>query len=109
MKFFWPTGVVCVVLLAGCAGQQTLVPQVRQAVADGGAKTVTVAPEPLACTRTQCPVLAGSVPVLPPAASMVVKKWCMASTTRLRCSPLLMVSSTLRPSAVYTRIQLRGA
>ena len=51
----------------------------------------------------------GSVPVLPPAASMVVKKWCMASTTRLRCSPLLMVSSTLRPSAVYTRIQLRGA
>ncbi|MBP8780567.1 MAG: hypothetical protein KBH33_12735 [Alicycliphilus sp.] len=60
MKFFWPTGVVCVVLLAGCAGQQTLVPQVRQAVADGGAKTVTVAPEPLACTRTQCPVLAGA-------------------------------------------------
>ena len=60
MKFFWPTGVVCAVLLAGCAGQQTLVPQVRQAVTDGGAKTVTVAPEPLACTRTQCPMLAGA-------------------------------------------------
>ena len=46
--------------LAGCASQQTLVPQVRQAVDDSGAKTVAVAPERAACSRTQCPVLAGA-------------------------------------------------
>lgn len=60
MRFFWLAGVVCAVFLAGCASRQSLEPQVRQAVAEGGAKTVTVAAESVVCLRPQCPVLAGA-------------------------------------------------
>lgn len=48
-------------LLAGCASREALVPQVRQDVAADGAKTVSVAPERLACERvSRCPALAAS-------------------------------------------------
>ena len=46
-------------LLAGCASRESLVPQVRQDVAADGVKTVSVAPDRLACERgARCPVLA---------------------------------------------------
>lgn len=60
MNFLRLAGLAAALFLAGCASQQTLVPQVRQAVDDSGAKTVTVAPERTICSRTQCPVLAGA-------------------------------------------------
>ena len=60
MRFLRLLGVVGALILAGCASRQNLVPQVQQAVAEDGAKTVTVAPEPVACSRPQCPVLAAS-------------------------------------------------
>jgi len=60
MKFLRLLGVVSALILAGCASRQGLVPQVQQAVAEDGAKTVTVAPERAVCSRPQCPVLAAS-------------------------------------------------
>ncbi|MHA7600512.1 hypothetical protein ACX12L_11285 [Alicycliphilus sp. T452] len=60
MKFLWLPGVLLASALAGCAGPQGLVPQVQQGQAEGGAKTVTVAPESAACSRAQCPVLAAA-------------------------------------------------
>lgn len=58
MNFLRLLGVVGALILAGCASQQGLVPQVQQTVAEDGAKTVTVAPERAVCLRPQCPVLA---------------------------------------------------
>lgn len=60
MKLLSLPCVLGALVLAGCASQQSLVPQVRQGVADGGAKTVAVAPEKAVCTQTRCPVLAAS-------------------------------------------------
>lgn len=59
-KFLWLSGALLVAALAGCAGPQTLTPQVQQGRAEGGAKTVTVAPESVVCSRPQCPVLAAA-------------------------------------------------
>lgn len=53
-------GVVGVLMLAGCASQKSLVPEVTQGVAEDGHKTVAVAPAGAVCSRTQCPVLAAS-------------------------------------------------
>lgn len=61
MKFLWLPGALLAAVLAGCAGSsQKLLPQVRQGQAEGGAKTVTVAPENVVCSRYQCPVLAAA-------------------------------------------------
>lgn len=46
--------------LAGCAGTQRLVPQVRRGQGEGDSRTVSVAPESVLCSRTQCPVLAAA-------------------------------------------------
>ncbi|WP_313073901.1 hypothetical protein [Melaminivora sp.] len=49
------------VVLSGCASRQSLVPDVQRQEAAGGVRTVSVAPERLACTGgTRCPVLAAS-------------------------------------------------
>lgn len=58
---FWLASALGVLVLAGCASKQTLVPQVTQGVAADGAKTVAVAPEKVVCgTTAACPVLAAS-------------------------------------------------
>lgn len=57
---FWLTGMLGILALTACASKQTLVPQVEQGVAGDGAKTVTVAPEKVACTQPQCPTLAAA-------------------------------------------------
>ncbi|GAO23455.1 hypothetical protein ALISP_3275 [Alicycliphilus sp. B1] len=60
MRFLWLSGALLAAVLAGCAGSQRLVPKVEQGQAEGGAKTVTVASESVACSRPQCPVLAAA-------------------------------------------------
>lgn len=60
MKLLSLPVLLCALVLAGCASQQSLVPQVRQSVAEDGARTVTVAPESVVCSRPQCPVLGAS-------------------------------------------------
>ena len=57
---FWLAGALGALVLAGCAGKEGLVPRLQQGVTDDGAKTVTVAPEPVVCSQTRCPVLAAS-------------------------------------------------
>lgn len=56
----WLAGVAGAMILAGCANRQTLVPQIQQGVAEGGAKTVTVAPESVVCSQPRCPTLAAA-------------------------------------------------
>ncbi|SDM56095.1 hypothetical protein SAMN05428957_10825 [Oryzisolibacter propanilivorax] len=50
-----------VLALSGCASREATVPRVQQGGGEGGARTVQVAPERLACeTGPRCPVLAVS-------------------------------------------------
>ncbi|MDE2413587.1 MAG: hypothetical protein KGM60_02420 [Comamonadaceae bacterium] len=60
IKLWWLSGALLAAALAGCAATQKQVPQVRQGLAEDGAKTVTVASESVLCSRTQCPVLAAA-------------------------------------------------
>lgn len=60
MKFLRPLAVAGIVVLAGCASQKNLLPQITQGVAEDGAKTVGVASERAVCSRTQCPALGAS-------------------------------------------------
>jgi hypothetical protein len=60
MKLLW-TAALGTCVLAGCASKGAP-PQVRQGVAEGGAKTISVAPAKVACEAASaaCPVLAAA-------------------------------------------------
>ncbi len=67
---FWRAGAFGALVLAGCASQQTLVPQIQQGESEGK-KTVTVAPASAACSRPQCPVLAAAWSAAKPAQAVL--------------------------------------
>jgi len=67
---FWLAGAFGALVLAGCASQQTLVPQIQQGESEGK-KTVTVAPASAACSRPQCPVLAAAWSAAKPAQAVL--------------------------------------